>query len=259
MRSIFSILLLTLFLLSTSPLTAQEKATDGDWQFNLAPFYLWAFSIDGDLSVGTDRLPGTIAPTIPLDVPFSDVLDNLEAAFIVHFEAMHKNNWGVLVDVNYLNVSNDFTNSMGLGLDVGLELTLAEVAALYRVNRDVHAFDALLGLRGYRMNPEVSLLRGPTLSDQTQDWLDPFVGGRWTWNFAENWSISARGDIGGFGIGSDLAWQAIGLVQWQPFKHVSFVGGYKTLNIDYESGSGSDYFNFDAAIDGPVIGINFRW
>lgn len=259
MRVKISSIVLGMLLLSSSLSIAQEKTTDGDWQFNLAPFYLWAISIDGDLTVGTDRLPGNIAPTIPIDVPFDDVFDNLEAAFIVHFEAMHKSNWGVLVDVDYLNISNDFTNSLGLGLDVDLEVTLAEVAGLYRLNRDAHTFDALLGLRGYRMNPEVSLLRGPTLTDQTQDWLDPFVGGRWIWNFAESWSVVARGDIGGFGIGSDFAWQALGLIEWQPFEYVSFLAGYRALDIDYDDGSGSDYFKFDATIHGPVLGVNFRW
>jgi len=40
------------------------------------------------------------------------------------------------------------------------------------------------------------------------------------------WSVVARGDIGGFDIGSDLAWQAIGLIELQPFKYVSFLAGY---------------------------------
>ncbi len=29
--------------------------------------------------------------------------------------------------------------------------------------------------------------------------------------------------------------------------------------MDYEDGSGRDYFNFDATIHGPLIGINFKW
>lgn len=140
-----------------------------------------------------------------------------------------------------------------------LKIALAEVAGLYRIDRDAHSFDAILGLRGYSMNPEVSLLRGPTLFDQTQDWLDPFVGGRWIWRFAEDWSVVARGDIGGFGIGSDFAWQGLGLVEWQPFENVSFLAGYRALDINYEDGSGNDYFNFDATIHGPMLGVNFRW
>lgn len=238
---------------------AGEGASEDNWQFNLAPFYLWGINIDGDLSAGTDKIPGNSPLSKPVEIPFSDVFDSLEGVFIVHFEAMHKSNWGVLVDVDYLDLGNSFTNSQGVGLKVDLEVTLAEVAGLYRIERDEHNFDAVFGLRGYRMDPGVTLLNGPNVVDKSQDWLDPFVGGRWIWQIAENWSVVGRGDIGGFGIGSDLSWQLVGLVEWQPFKYASFLAGYRALDVNYETGSGSDYFKFDATIHGPVLGINFKW
>lgn len=250
---------LLFFAINTSVMAMANSATEGNWQFNLAPFYLWGISIDGDLSVGTGKGPGVSGLSEPVEVPFGDLFDSLEGVFIVHFEAMHKSNWGLLVDVDYLNLGNDFTNGQGMGLKVDLEATLAEIAGLYRIQRDAHNFDAIFGVRGYRMDPGVSLINGPKVVDRSQDWLDPIVGGRWTWNFAENWSVVARGDLGGFGIGSDLAWQALGLVEWQPFKYASFLAGYRALDVDYEDGSGSDYFKFDAAFHGPMLGLNFTW
>ncbi len=246
-------------LFCSSVVSAGDSPGTSDWEFNLAPFYLWGINIKGDLSLGTDKIPGNIPLTKPIDVPFEDVFTSLEGAFIIHFEAMHKSNFGVLVDVDYLNIGSDFTNSKGIGLDVDFEVTLAEVAGLYRMKKNNHNFDAVYGLRGYRLNPSVSFLNGPTVVDRTQDWLDPFVGVRWIWNFAEVWSVVARGDIGGFGIGSDFAWQALGLVEWQPFKHVSFLAGYRALDIDYEDGTGNDYFKFDATVYGPLLGLNFKW
>ncbi len=253
----FTIIIIALFLFVTTPCFAtseNEKASDEDkWEFNLAPFYLWAINVEGDLSIG--NAPGSV----PLDVSFDEVLDSLEAAFIVHFEAMHKSNFGVLVDVNYLELGDDFTNKQGVDLKVDLDLTIAETAGLYRITRDAHSFDTILGVRGYKLNPGVSILNGPTVADNTQDWFDPFIGGRWIWDFAEDWSLVARGDIGGFGAGSDLAWQAVGLVEWQPFQYVSFLGGYRALDVNYEDGSGSDYFKLDATIHGPILGVNFKW
>jgi len=238
---------------------AADNQSQDNWQFNLAPFYLWGINIDGDLSVGTNKIPTGNPLIVPVEVPFSDVFDALEAAFIVHFEGMHKSNWGILVDVDYLKIGNDFTNARGIGLDLDFEVTLAELAGLYRVKRDAHNFDVVYGVRYYELNPEIALLRGPTVVDKTQDWLDPFIGGRWSWSFAEGWSLIARGDIGGFGVGSDFSWQAIGLVEWKPFEHVSFLAGYRALDINYEDGSGNDYFKFDATVHGPMLGLNFKW
>lgn len=65
--------------------------------------------------------------------------------------------------------------------------------------------------------------------DGSKDWVDPIIGLRWLWGFSDRWSLKLRGDIGGFGVGSDFAWQAAGLIDWQPFKYVSFIGGYRAL------------------------------
>jgi len=97
---------------------SQETATEKNWQFNLAPFYLWEINIDGDVKSGPI--------TALVDVPFSDVFDNLEAAFIVHLESMYKNQWGFLVDVNYLDLESDMTLPRGISQHVDLNLTVAE-------------------------------------------------------------------------------------------------------------------------------------
>ena len=87
------------------------------------------------------------------------------------------------------------------------------------------------------------------------------VGGRWIWGFADDWSFIARGDIGGFQVGYNFAWQTAGIIEWQPFKYASLIAGYRAVGMDYEDGNkkSPNYFNFDATIHGPVIGVNFKW
>jgi len=63
----------------------------------------------------------------------------------------------------------------------------------------------------------------------------------------------------GFGVGSDFAWQALGVVEWQPFQYASFLAGYRILDMDYEEGSGADYFRYDVSTAGPMLGLNFKW
>lgn len=239
------------FLIFTGNSFSQEGTTEKDWQFNLTPFYLWGINIDGDIKSGP--------VTAPVDVSFSDVFDNLEAAFIVHFESMYKNQWGFLMDVNYLDLESDLALPTGISQNVDLNLTLAEFSGIYRTQHDAHTFDVIFGLRYVEVETTVNIIGGPTLVDGSKDWLDPLLGGRWIWSFADDWSLVTRGDIGGFGVGSDFSFHAIGIVEWQPFQYASFLAGYRALYMDYDEGSGRDHFNYDATVHGPIIGLNFKW
>ena len=72
---------------------AEEPSSETkDWKLNLAPFYLWALSIEGNQTVGSK--------TGDIDVDFDDIFDKLETAFIFNLQGMHKNNWGFLIDYN---------------------------------------------------------------------------------------------------------------------------------------------------------------
>ncbi len=238
---------------ASSSTFAKEAEHGSDWSFDLAPFYFWGVNISGDQSIGP--------VSNPLTVEFSDIFDNLDAAFIVHFEGVYKSKWGFLVDVNYLDLENKESLANSLTRKIDLDLTLSEVSAYHRWILNEHKLDFILGLRYTSVNNKIGILGGPNLIDGTQDWLDPLVGGRWIWGFADNWSLIVRGDVGGFQVGSNFSWQTVGIVEWQPFKYASFLAGYRAIGMDYEDGNIRDrnYFNFDATLHGPVIGLNFKW
>ncbi len=230
---------------------ANEIQKQNSLEFNLAPFYLWGINIDGDLSAGP--------ATARVDIPFEDIFDSMEGVFIVHLETLYKRQLGVIIDVDYLDLENKAPLPIGISPNIDLNLTVAEISGFYRLNRNAYKVDFIAGLRYIDIENTVSIVGGPTLLDDNKDWTDPLVGVRWTWGFADGWSLIARGDIGGFGVGADFSWHALGLVEWQPWKNASFIAGYRALDVDYEDGSGQDYFKFDATIYGPVIGLNFKW
>jgi len=254
MKKINQPLKVLLLLISVLVVTTNHaRAEEGDWEFNLAPFYLWAINISGDQTIGPI--------SAPVNVEFNDIFDNLDGAFIVHFEAAYQNRWGFLVDVNYLDLENKQSLANSLTRKVDLDISMAELSGFRRWNLDQHNLDVIVGGRYVRVANNISVLGGPELVDGAQDWIDPLVGGRWIWNFADDWAFVGRGDIGGFGVGSNFAWQAAGILEWQPFKYVSFLAGYRAVGMDYEDGNqrSPDYFNFDATVHGPVLGINFKW
>ena len=248
--------LVAILLLTT--LSAKEQEKQSSWEFNLAPFYIWMMDMDGQVDMGTNS--GEV------DVPFDDITDNLEAAFIVHFEGMHKSNFGFLVDVLYMDLEG--TEDTGPSIanakaNVDLDMTVAEFSGLYRIQKNEHAFDLIAGMRYVEIDMD-ALVSSSGPQDglnpkKNADWVDPLVGGRWIWSMNKKWSVIARGDIGGFGVGSDFAWQGLGLVEYQPFKHASFLAGYRVLDIDYDEGSGSSYFRYNVKTEGPLLGLNFKW
>ena len=251
--TIFTIMILSgIAMFSPSVLTAQDTSPkEKNWEFNLAPFYLWAVSIDGDLTVmGNNQ---------QLKADFSEIADSLEGFFTVHFEGMHKSGFGFLTDVSYLNFGGQQATPgpAPLTLDVDLTFVMAELAGIYRIKLDDNALDLIGGIRYYGLDTEIDVVGIPPRIDKDKDWTDAMLGVRYIWTITDKWDFVARGDIG-FG-GSDLAWNLAGLFKFQPWKHVSLLFGYRYMDVDYEDGSGADLFKYDMAMHGPLLGVNFVW
>ena len=67
-------------------------------------------------------------------------------------------------------------------------------------------------------------------------------------------------DIGGFGVGSDFAWHAWGLLGYRfslfsKDNNAAVFGGYRALSWDYTDGSGEDKFEWDVTLYGPILGL----
>lgn len=84
----------------------------------------------------------------------------------------------------------------------------------------------------------------------SRDWVDPFIGFRGRCDLWKDWYLAARGDIGGFGVSSDLMWNLFGALGVQVNERTALEFGYRYLSIDYQSGD----FAYDMAIKGPFVG-----
>ena len=100
---------------SSESKTKMESETSGvkNWEFSLAPMYLWAVSIKGDQTVnGIDA---------DLDISFSEIFDKLQGALTFHFEGVRKQSWGFFTDLNYINLKPEDGK-----IDINFEQILAE-------------------------------------------------------------------------------------------------------------------------------------
>lgn len=91
-------------------------------------------------------------------------------------------------------------------------------------------------------------------------WVDPFVGGRWWVPVSENVDVVFRGDIGGFGAGSQLAWNLIGGFQYEPpwrpgGARTTVAAIYKASDFDYQTGSGAQKSTVALNLRGPALGL----
>ncbi len=216
------------------------------WDFQLAPFYLWAVNMRGDMTV--KGLPA------PVKVDFDDAFDNLEAVFTAHLEGWWRQQWGFLFDVSYVNLAGEERI-----LDVDLETVMLELVGFYRFTKGPHAFEPLAGIRYTSLQTDVDILGFPFGIDESEGWVDPIIGVRYKYTISDNWKVLLRGDIGGFTVGSDFTWNLSGLIAFQPWNHVGFVGGYRALDVDYETGSGLRKFKYDVLMHGPIVGVNIIW
>lgn len=220
------------------------------WEFGLAPFYLWAANVEGDSTLGgRDRETKT---------EFGDIFDQLEGVFTGHFEALYEGKAGLLVDIVYLNISGERESPTPF-LRLDSKTLVSEFAAYYRFGGERNSFDVLGGLRYTKVEEDLEFERDLLPLSGSRNLTDPIIGGRYNWKMAEKWLLQLYGDIGGFGVGSDLTWAATGRIDYQIWKHASISAGYRALSLEFEKGEGERRFDLGLLLHGPILGIKFHW
>jgi hypothetical protein len=226
---------------------AAAQSESAGWDFTIAP-YLVAAGMDGTMTVKGFETD--------VDVPFSTILENLDMAAMVHFD-MKNERWLLSSDLVYMNLEAS-QDAAGGTSTISVTETLFEVAGGYRVSP---AVALLAGARLVDLGAGVGY-DGPDLqrqSDASKTWVDPLVGVQVTAPLAQRWWLGLHGDVGGFGVGSDLAWQAWANVGFRASDSVSVVLGYRAIDIDFQEGSGTDLFHYDVLTAGPQLGVAFRF
>jgi hypothetical protein len=236
--------LVILFLVIALPGTSDAAETETDkWQFTISP-YLWVASIYGN--TGADGVDSGI------DTGYTFLsLDNLEGAFFVTASAS-KGRWAIQTDVVLLKFGDNFTVGP-LATEINLDGSVLELSAAYRPGSFEHT-ELIFGVRQVSLEIDISLTPGPQ-GIQKENWLDPLIGIRHIRPLGERWRAIFRADLGGFGVSSDLTFNAIVGADFNMTKHSSLFLGYRYLTLDFSE----DDFLADLTADGFALGVEFSF
>ena len=233
------------------------------WQFSFTPF-LWAPAMSGTQTIRGQEVDVDSSIVEGIE----NVTDNFQLAVMGRFEARCRE-WSILVDLIYLNLGNEAEVGVvgGAPIDADWEMTNLTLQAMvgYRFAElplgcpgpcftPTVSFDALAGVRYYYMDAEIDLQPGPTF-EGSQNWLDPVVGLRVLFHVTPALTFNVAGDVGGFGVGSDLSWRLVAGFDYRLNGCVSLDAGWAILDVDYEDGS----FAYDVNQSGPYLGATFRF
>jgi hypothetical protein len=277
----------TAFSLAPLALSAQDAAgpttpvhTDDSRKFILgvSPF-LWLTGFDGTLGIG--GVDQKISATFFDIVDDSDSIGGLTGALDFTYDRL-------VFQINAMWTTAEFSDTKSVTQNIKLDANLEQDASWvetfggYRLidkplgpEEDTSkrfALDALVGARltiidvdaHLKAKAMVTLPDGTVLEadrrktiDQTEAWIEPFIGSRIMISLDEHWHISVRGDVGGFDVDdSQFSWGALGLVGYRWIKDgwdIGIYGGYRAIGQDYTDHE----FKWDIVTHGPVFGAAF--
>jgi hypothetical protein len=237
---------------------SDSSSTQDQWQFSAA-IYLWGADMGGQTIRGSE-----------VEVEFSDLLDNLEIAFMGAFAA-RKNNWSLLTDVIYMDLGVDKTADLSVAVgpiqvpvttsvSLDVEAWILHFAGGYNLySKGKTSLDLIGGARYLDLDQNMFLelqSLGPGLSRTVSESLtawDAIVGLKGNAALGERWFLPYYLDVGAGD--SKFTWQATAGIGYRAGRVVDLALVYRHLEWDIDSAPIVDDINFS----GPTLGVIFRW
>ena len=239
-------------LLVGAALAAGPAAADEAWTHTLFVYGMGA-AIDGRAQVGPLE--------VPVDMSISDVFDKLEFGAMAAYRA-DNGTWSWTVDATYMGLGGSSSTERGNvrgTVDVDQMTLMGTVGRRLTPNLEVLASLAYFDLSTKLVLKTTNPLTGDVTTrtaGKDPSWVDPLVGLQFSAPVGESWRFGLRGDVGGFGIGSDLSWHALASLRWQASDKVGVYVGYRVIAFDYENGKDLQYERYDLTEQGPLAGFS---
>lgn len=222
----------------------EPVSSESDWEFKFTP-YLWTASMEG--TVGVRGIESDV------DVDFSDIFEALDFTWASTQELHRKGSkWSFFLDTFYVELGPDTNAPID---DVTLKQALIDAWIGYRVvESECGWIDLTTGVRWNYLDLDIDTIRGRG-ADGSQDWWDPHVGFRYHYDFNERVYSHGIADIGGFDVGSELAYQVSLAFGYRFNETFATELGARYLSVDYSDGG----FVYDVETTGLVLGVAFTF
>ncbi len=235
-----------------APAPVAVATEESPWSFGVTS-YVWFAGLSGDVGAG-----GQVAD---IDVDFSEIFDAIDwfPPPVMFVGEVRYGRFGFFTDFIYMGLEGDGEGPGGLlSAELDMQAVVWTFGGAYRViQEDPVTLDLLAGGRLWNLDAEVTIAGpgGALQGSGSETWVDPIIGVAGRVKLGERFALQAEGDVGGFGVASDLDWQVLGTLQYQLNDSITLEAGYRYLAVDYDDGG----FLFDVAMHGPIIGGSFRF
>lgn len=242
-RTSFALATLTVAMLST-PTHAEG------WTYLIEPYVLFP-NMQGGVGIGQ-------LPVAGVDEDPQDIFDNLHLGAMLYAEARN-DRWSIASDILYMDLEADI-HGAGIirGGEASAEQVGWELAVLGRLSPWIE-----LGIAAtynkLKADVRLDLPNSSARGETSESWIDPSLVVRATIPMGDKWFLQGRGNIGGWGVGSDFFWQAQGHIGYRISDRFLMEAGYRVIGIDYDHGSGRDRFIYDMTTFGPQLKFGFTF
>lgn len=226
-----------------------------EWKFILEPYMMFP-NMSGTVGLGD-------LPDATLDASSNDILGHLKMGFMLNAEASN-GKWTVGSDFLYMDLAQGVKdrNLISSG-EITAKQVGWEVSGLYNATPWLElGIGGMLNSINSGADLNVKTIGGGTTAkskSMTKTWFDPMLIARIKSTSGEKFIYQFRGEIGGFGIGSDFAWQMQAYAGYRFSKLFQITGGYRIISLDYENGSGQNRFMYNVDTSGPVVRFGFNF
>lgn len=243
-----------IFLIIFSPFYLFSQ-TSKEWSYVVEPYIMFP-NMSGTTAIGN-------LPELNVEVGSNQIFDNLKMGAMLYLEASNEK-WNLNSDLLYMDLAKGVKSNIIINNgQVNAKQVGWELAGLYKVKPWLEAgIGGLLNSINVGMDINRNNIGGGTTNitkERCETWVDPMLIVVFKSTSERKFIYSLRSEIGGFGIGSELAWQMQGYAGYRFSKLFQIQGGYRIISLDYEKGSGADYFLYNIDTFGPVVRFGFNF